>query len=414
MFFLHALTLLVVAYLSGTLAENLRQADRSLVEQQEGLQKLQAFHENVVQSISSGLFTTDSEGRITSFNPAAVEATGCNAETALGREWTEVFDWQQGAPEARTPRELTIPFRFEAMGRKADGSRLIVGMTLSPLTEQGVQTGLVGVFKDLTQIRDMEEEMRRQEWLATLGEMSAGMAHEIRNPLAAVGAAMQMLRRDQNFDETSARLVDIAIRETARLDAIIKAFLVYARPPALNLKECDVNDVLSETLDLLRQQMAERPDLSLEPMLLAGPLPAHFDPDQMKQVFWNLASNAYQAMLKGGRLTISTKLRKVTTGERTGKIVEIAFEDTGEGIKPEDLDKIFLPFFTTKKEGSGLGLAAVHRIVDLHGGWIRVHSEPGKGSRFVVCIPQDADVGLRQWHEGEGREPWSRGTWKKS
>ena len=412
MFFLHALTLLVVAYLSGTLAENLRAADRSLVEQQEGLLKLQAFHENVVQSISSGLFTTDSDGRITSFNPAAVEATGLGAEMARGKLWTQVFEWQQGMPAVGAPRELTVPFRFEAVGRKSDGSRLIVGMTLSPLTEQGVQTGLVGVFKDLTQIRDMEEEMRRREWLATLGEMSAGMAHEIRNPLAAVGAAMQMLRRDQNFDETSARLVDIAIRETARLDAIIKAFLVYARPPALNLKECDINDVLSDTLDLLRQQVMERSDMLLESMLVAGPLPAQIDPDQMKQVFWNLASNAFQAMLTGGRLTISTALRKVQAGERTGKVVEIGFEDTGQGIKPEDLDKIFLPFFTTKKEGSGLGLAAVHRIVDLHGGWIRVHSEPGKGSRFVVCLPQEADGGLRQWHEG--REPWSRGTWKKS
>jgi len=412
MFFLHALTILVVAYLSGTLAENLRQADQSLVEQQEGLQRLQAFHENVVQSISSGLFTTDSDGRITSFNPAAVEATGYTAEAARGRSWTQVFAWQQGGPDAWNPPALTAPYRFEAVGKRADGSRLVVGMTLSPLTEQGVRTGLVGVFKDLTQIRDLEEEMRRQEWLATLGEMSAGMAHEIRNPLAAIGAAMQMLRRDQHFDETSARLVDIAIREAARLDSIIKAFLLYARPPALNLKECDINDVLSETLDLIRPQLAERPELSLDAVPVAGPLVAQIDPDQMKQVFWNLASNAFQAMPKGGRLAIRSGVRKVTTGERTGDVAEIAFEDTGEGIKSEDLDKIFLPFFTTKKEGSGLGLAAVHRIVDLHGGWIRVHSERNKGSQFVVCLPREAEVGLRQWHEG--REPWSRGPWKKS
>jgi len=111
-------------------------------------------------------------------------------------------------------------------------------------------------------------------------------------------------------------------------------------------------------------------------------------------------------------LAIRSGVRKVTTGERTGAVAEIAFEDTGEGIKSEDLDKIFLPFFTTKKEGSGLGLAAVHRIVDLHGGWIRVQSERNKGSQFVVCLPQEAEVGLRQWHEG--REPWSRGSWKKS
>ncbi len=412
MFLLHALTILVVAYLSGTLAENLREADQSLAAQQEGLHRLRAFHENVVQSISSGLFTTDSEGRITTYNPAAVEATGYRAEAAIGRGWKEIFDWQQAIPEVRAEQDLTAPFRFEATGRKADGSRLIVGMTLSPLTEEGVQTGLVGVFKDLTQVRDMEEEMRRKEWMATLGEMSAGMAHEIRNPLAAVGAAMQMLRREFTFDATNNRLVEIAIRETARLDGIIKAFLLYARPPALNLKECDINEVLSETMELVRQQMTERAGLSFEGKLADGPMPVHIDPDQMKQVFWNLASNAIQAMQNGGRLTISSRLRRVKTAKRTGDVAEITFADTGEGIEPEHLEKIFLPFFTTKKEGSGLGLAAVHRIVDLHEGWIRVHSEPGEGSRFIVCIPQKADAGLRLWDEG--REPWSRGPWKKS
>lgn len=408
----HALAFLLVGLLSGRLAENWRQADQTLVEQQRGLLRLQAFHENVVQSISSGLFTTDSAGRITSFNPAAQEATGYNKEEAIGRFWCEVFNWQQGIPEVQEPGALAGPCRLEAVGKRADGSRLVVGMTVSPFTEHGVQTGLVGVFKDLTQIRDMEEEMRHREWLATLGEMSAGMAHEIRNPLAAVGGAMQMLRRDLSLDETGARLMDIAIRETARLDSIIKAFLLYARPPALNLKECDVNTVLSETLDLVQHQAAERKDLQLETALASRPLIAQVDPDQIKQVFWNLAANAFQAMPAGGRLTISTGLRRIGVGERRGEVVEIAFEDTGEGIRKEDLDKIFLPFFTTKKEGSGLGLAAVHRIVDLHGGWIRVQSEPGKGSRFIVCVPQEADAGPRLWHEA--REPWSRGPWKKS
>jgi two-component system sensor histidine kinase PilS (NtrC family) len=411
-FGIHSLAFLIVGLLSGRLAENLRRADQSLVEQQRGLQRLQAFHENIVQSISSGLFTTDSAGRITSFNPAAEEATGYSREEALGRLWWEVFNWQEGAPDVQKLAALVGPHRFESLGKRADGSRLVVGMTLSALTEHGVQTGLVGVFKDLTQIRDMEEEMRRREWLATLGEMSAGMAHEIRNPLAAVGGAMQMLRRDLPLDETCTRLVDIAIRETARLDDIIKAFLLYARPPALNLKECDVNAVLAETLDLIRHQTADREALRLETALASGTLPAQVDPDQMKQVFWNLAANAFQAMPNGGRLTISTGLRRIGAGQRHGEVVEITFEDTGAGIRKEDLDKIFLPFFTTKKEGSGLGLAAVHRIVDLHGGWIRVQSEPGKGSRFVVCVPREADTGPRLWHEA--REPWSREPWKKS
>ncbi len=409
---LHGLALVLVGWLSGTLAEQLRRTGQSLIEKEQGLVRLREFHENVVQSISSGLFATDPEGRITSFNRAAQEATGHALEAVLGRPWWEVFDWQQGDLFGAIPANLAEPHTFEAEGKRADGTRLVLGMTLSPLTEQGVQTGLVGMFKDLTQIRDMQEEMRRKEWLATLGEMSAGMAHEIRNPLAALAGAMQMLRRDVALEETNARLMDIAVREATRLDAIITEFLLYARPPALNLKECDVNGVLSETLDLVRHQAASRPDIRITPQLRPGPMTARVDPDQIKQVFWNLAVNAFEAMPAGGQLTISTGRRWVGSGARSGDVIEIAFHDTGEGIKSEALDKIFLPFYTTKREGSGLGLAAVHRIVDLHGGWIRVDSQEGKGSRFVVCLPVSAQEGPRLWYEG--REPWSREPWKRS
>jgi len=408
---LHGLAMALVGLLSGALAEQLRRADQSLIEKERGLVRLQAFHENVVQSISSGLFTTDPTGRITSFNRAAQEVTGYARESVRDRLWWEVFDWRQGDLFGTVPANLAEPYTFEAEGKRADGSRLVLGMTLAPLTEQGVQTGLVGVFKDLTQIRDMQEEMRRREWLATLGEMSAGMAHEIRNPLAALAGAMQMLRRDLPPDETNARLMDIAVREATRLDAIVTEFLLYARPPALNLKACDLNEVLSETIALIRHQAAAHPDIQIVTQPGPGPMTAQVDPDQIKQVFWNLAANAFEAMPAGGRLTISTGRRRVGAGQRSGDVIEVAFQDTGEGIKREALDKIFLPFFTTKKSGSGLGLAAVHRIVDLHGGWIRVESQERQGSRFVVCLPVSAQEGPRLWHEG--REPWGREPWKK-
>jgi two-component system sensor histidine kinase PilS (NtrC family) len=405
-FGVHGLALMMVGLLSGALAEQLRRADQSLVEKERGLSRLQAFHENIVQSISSGVFTTDAVGRITSFNLAAQEITGYPLEAVQGRPWWEVFNWKQGDLFGTDPSTLTEPYRFEGEGQRAEGSRLVLGMTLSPLTEGGVRTGLVGVFKDVTQIRDMEEEIRRQEWLATLGEMSAGMAHEIRNPLAALAGAMQMLRRDLPLDESNVPLMDIAIRETTRLDAIITEFLMYARPPALNLKECDLNTLLADTLDLIRHEARSHDNMSIRTNPAPGSMVAQVDPDQMKQVFWNLATNAFEAMPNGGVLTISTVRRRVGSGGRAGDVIEIAFQDTGEGIKKQDLDKIFLPFFTTKKEGSGLGLAAVHRIVDLHSGWIRVESEEGQGSRFVVCVPLTAELGVSLRHEG--REPWKR------
>ncbi len=413
---LHGLAVLAVGLLSSVLAEQLRRADQSLIETERGLSQLQAFHENIIQSIGSGVFTADAQGRITSFNRAAEEVTGRTLGTVLGRPWWDAFDWQQADLFRQDSAAITAPQRFEAEGQRADGSRLVLGVTLSPLTEQGVQTGLVGVFKDLTQIRDMEEAMRRREWLATLGEMSAGMAHEIRNPLAALAGSMQMLRRDMALDETSARLMDIAVREATRLDAIIKEFLLYARPPALNLKEQDVNQVLDETMNLIRHEAGSRRGIELITPPAGGPLTALIDPDQIKQVFWNLSVNAFDAMPDGGRLTVRTGRRRVGSGERRGDVVEIAFQDEGEGIKPDALDKIFLPFFTTKQQGSGLGLAAVHRIVDLHGGWIRVDSREGQGSCFTVCLPVQADAGPRLWYEG--REPWNRewstASWKRS
>jgi two-component system sensor histidine kinase PilS (NtrC family) len=343
---------------------------------------------------------------VTSFNRAATEITRYTLDGVLNRPWWDVFNWEQPNLFNADPSTLTTLYRFEGEGRRADGSRLVLGMTLAPLTENGVRIGLVGIFQDLTQIRHMEEEMRRKEWLATLGEMSAGMAHEIRNPLAALAGSMQMLRRDAHLDESNVRLMDIAIRETARLDAIITEFLLYARPPALNLKECNINEVLADALDLIHHEVQPHMNIVIATSPGPGAMMAQIDPDQMKQVFWNLAMNAFEAMPSGGHLTISTRRRWVEYGLRPGEVIEILFRDTGEGIKKEALDKIFLPFFTTKKRGSGLGLAAVHRIVDLHGGWIRVESKEGKGSEFVVCVPVSAEAGPRLWHEG--REPWKR------
>jgi two-component system sensor histidine kinase PilS (NtrC family) len=405
-FGVYSLAFWVVGFLSGALADQLGQADLSLREKEQGLNRLRAFHENIVHSISSGVFTTDENGRITSFNPAAQEATGYDFQQVRERHWREVFDWHPDHLDDERTENVSGNIRFDVECKRADGNRLILGMTLGPLHERGEQKGLVGVFKDLTQIRDLEEEMRRKQWLASLGEMSAGMAHEIRNPLGALAGAMQMLRKDLQADETSQRLMDIAIREATRLDAIITEFLLYARPPALSRAEYDLNKVLAETLDLVQHEALSRRGISIKAVPCAETLWAQVDQDQMKQVFWNLAVNAFDAMPAGGELTITAGSRKVDVAGQKADVIEISFHDTGEGIPKNNLNKIFLPFFTTKQRGSGLGLAAVHRIVDLHGGWIKVESQEGQGTRFGVCLPRTADAGVRLWHEG--REPWKR------
>ncbi|MEK7294845.1 MAG: ATP-binding protein [Nitrospirota bacterium] len=403
---MHALAVLAGGFLSGTLAEQLKRADQSLVETEQGLSRLQVFHENVVQSIPSGVFTTDAEGRLTWLNRAALDMTGYEPGAVLHRSWWEVFGDRHDDAPMTVPAGLSGSARFEVESQRADGSRLVLGMTLSPLTEGDVRVGLVGVFKDLTQVRDLEEEMRRREWFAKIGEMSAGMAHEIRNPLGGMAGALQMLRKDPTLDEENARLMDIATREATRLNAIVTEFLRYSRPPDLNLKECDLRELVNDTVALIKHdgQLQAAQDVVLRhdeqiPLI-------QVDPDKMKQVFWNLVMNALQAMPSGGHVTISTERRRVMSGKRSGDVVEVAVQDTGVGIKKEDMNKIFFPFFTTKKDGSGLGLATAQRIVDQHGGWIRVESHEGKGTRFAVCLPVAAGTGPRLWHEG--REPWKK------
>ncbi len=405
-FLIHALAILIVGYLSGTLAEQRHRADQSLIEKERELSNLEEFNENIVSSIPSGVFTTNLKGQITFLNQAARDIMGYAAGQVLHQPWWEVFHWESQDLFSDATVLPGVPAKLEVKPKRADGAQLVLGMTLSPLTQGGVQIGLVGVFKDLTKERELEDEMRRREWFAKIGEMSAGMAHEIRNPLGGMAGALQMLRKDQALDEDSARLMDIAIGEATRLNTIVTEFLRYSRPPDLNLKECEVRVLLEETIALIKHddRSPSAPTIALhhDPDLAA----IQVDPDKMKQVFWNLATNAVQAMPSGGRLTISTARRRVTSGMRSGDVVEIAFQDTGSGISRDDLNKIFFPFFTTKKHGSGLGLATGQRIVDQHGGWIRVESREGQGSRFTVCLPATGGAGPRLWYEG--REPWKK------
>ena len=253
-------------------------------------------------------------------------------------------------------------------------------MSLSPLHERGVCTGVVGVFQDLTALRKMEEEVRRKQWLATIGEMSAGMAHEVRNPLAALSGALQVLRKELRPADTSRPLLNLALRETERLNGIVTGFPQYARPRALNLKLCNVNEVVDETLRLLEQTSEYGTGIRFVRRLAPTGVTTLLDPDQMRQVCWNVGLNACQAMSQGGTLTVSTR-------GTSGPAVEILFEDTGHGIPQHALEKIFYPFFTTKEGGTGLGLPVVHRIMEEHRGSVHVDRTTEQGTRVRLVLP---------------------------
>ncbi|HTN43290.1 MAG TPA: ATP-binding protein [Nitrospiria bacterium] len=389
--FLNVVGFLTVAYLSGGLAEKLSLTRERLKEKAAGLAELKAFHEHVVQSMSTGLMTTGLSGEITSFNRAAEEIIGYRYGEVRDRPWWEIF----GSPDLKelisAEKPLMEPYRFDRECHRKDGGALVLGMTVSPLkNENGQQIGGVWIFQDLTRIRKMELEIEHKKRLATIGEMAAGMAHEIRNPLASLSGSMQVLSRDLRLDdEESRRLMEIALRETERLNGIITAFLLYARPSPLNKKRWDINQLVRDTLSLLRQGNEYQENIDIQSSLAPGDLDAVVDADQIRQVFWNLSINACQAMPQGGRLLVTT--RSVTMGpdKKSPETawVEVTFSDDGHGIQKEHMDKIFYPFFTTKDRGSGLGLSIVHRVIETHQGRVHVESQPGEGTRFILLLP---------------------------
>ncbi len=383
---LNLLGFIMVGYLSGTLAEKLRSTGERLEEKDRDLTGLQEFHQFVLESIDSGLFTTDPEGRLTSFNRRAEEIMGYSQAEVRRRFWWEVFAWP-----APTGQSGILPagmsHRLEEVGRRKDGTRLILAMSLAPLQARGWSAGIVGVFEDITPLKKMEEVVRRKQWLATIGELSAGLAHEIRNPLAALSGAIQVMRKDLYTTDVNRPLLDLALRETERLNGIVSDFLQYARPRPLNLKQCDVTELVQDTIHLLEQTPEYGGKIRFIRHLAPDGVVTMVDPDQMRQVCWNLGLNACQAMPDGGTLVVATRRVAPPVGGTEGDSVEIVFEDNGPGIPEEHLHKIFYPFFTTKEGGTGLGLSLVHRIMDEHKGSVLVESVQGEGTCVKLTLP---------------------------
>jgi len=238
-----------------------------------------------------------------------------------------------------------------------------------------------------TRLREMEDAVERSRRLADLGALAAGLAHEIRNPLASMSGSIELLRGCVSAGEDERRLMEIVLREAGRLNELVTQFLAFARPTPPRRRPTDLAALLGETLSVFRND-PQAAGVTLEGAL--EPSVADCDPDQLRQVFWNLLTNAAQAVGEvhpagGGAIRVRSR------NTEDGAVVEI--EDDGGGMDREALGRLFLPFFTTKPRGTGLGLATVHRIVDAHGGAIRVHSERGKGSRFTLVLPAPQSEG---------------------
>jgi two-component system sensor histidine kinase PilS (NtrC family) len=414
---IHAVAFLAVAVLSSHLSYRLRQTGQELEQRGLDLRNLQTLHRAIVSNISSGLMTLDLEGRVVSFNEAAERITGYTFASLRDRPWQEspfagcppmaAFFADPSVPPTTAVAEINL--------QRRDGRLIPVGFSCSPLRQaDGTAAGLVAIFQDLTERKRVEEQLRRADRLAALGQLAANIAHEVRNPLAAISGAVELLRDDFTPTGPNRQLLDMLLGEAHRLKFITGQFLDFAKPQSLLFRPCAVRPLAEETLRLLERSgewhtktrwtvREEAPDT----LVLA-------DADQFRQVVWNLCLNAIQAMPGGGTLTVAIRsstpdARVFATAPRSSagppvppagqggsqrlagasashEWVEIAFQDTGKGITPEELQRVFDPFFTTRPSGTGLGLAIARKILDSMSGYIGVESSVGSGTTFRVWL----------------------------
>ena len=365
------------AWLAGYLGEQLRRTHVELREIELDLEAMLALNRDIVRSLRSGLMALDVDGRVSLLNPVAEDIIGCTQNDAIGHPGENVFPslaMVDLVDRASKPR--TFP-RLEVEHQRAESARPVpVGLTLSPLNHpDGSAAGTLIHMLDLTEVKDMQSSMKRSERLAAVGKMAAAIAHEIRNPLTAISGSVQMLQPPDGQDSPDRRLMDIIMRETNRLDQLLKDFLAYARPKEPRLASCDLGALCEEVLDVFRLGEGMG-DLRLTSDLLQ--LTAVVDSDQIRQVFWNLLSNAADASGPRGHIRVALR-------QDTDRVV-LEVTDDGPGASPHVREHMFDPFFTTKEKGTGLGLATVGQIVEAHGGSIRVDCPAEGGCRFSVRL----------------------------
>jgi len=382
--FLNACVLLVVAFVTSSLAHRYRESQEHLDAQRKHLSDVLAFRDLIFESVGSGLVAVDPHGRVTAFNRAAESITGVATPDALGRPWQAIFGVGVDLDQVREAAddEQALPRRYEFPLRRPDGRVVPVGISFWSLRSgQGEVAGLIGVCQDLSSIKQMEQRMRQADRLATVGRLSANMAHEIRNPLASISGAVEALSKELPPDEARNRLVEIVLKESERLNHIVADFLEYARPAPLAPLDVDLAQILDEVL-LLIEHRSLPADLKIM-REYAETLPVRVDPQQMRQAIWNLCLNAVQSMPDGGEVHVGGCQSSGPAREH----IQIWIADSGHGISDEDLPHIFEPFYSTKAEGSGIGLALVYRVLQDHGGHIEARSRPGEGTTFTLTLP---------------------------
>jgi two-component system, NtrC family, sensor histidine kinase PilS len=381
--YFHVSMFFVVGAVSGYLAQRAGHKGRQLERARTKLKQLRVDTDRILEHMSSGVLVVDSRGRILTANPTAEQILGVDKNDVTGLQVEAAFETLMPEFAGEILRALETEqgrLRHEITVKKHDHSELPLGLSITLLKDEGgIKRGVIVVFKDLTDVRAMEERMRKADRLAAIGELSAGIAHEIRNPLASISGSIEMLYHELELSGDDKRLMQLVMQESDRLNRIINDFLEFARLRPPTRRPVCVSKCLGDVLTLLGNNPVVKSGVDIE-VRTPSDLVVEFDEEQMRQVMLNLAINACEAMGGSGKLVIETK-KTADGGAR------IDFQDEGCGIGDEVRAHLFEPFFSTKEGGTGLGLAIANKIVEAHGGRIEARNRTGGGAEFSVVFP---------------------------
>ncbi len=394
-------TFYIVALLSSVISEELKKKKKELIQKEVDYNQLETFNRNIVQSLDSALLTVDLSGKIIFLNRTAEKILERSGEELKGSSIDDLFPEIHRLIEEVKKKTMESPSdyqRYETPLPHRDGRKIYLGFSISPLTDpEGSLIGHTLIFQDITKFKEMEEQIKRVDKMAAVGVLAAGMAHEIRNPLASLSGSIQMLKTELTLDDSQQHLMEITLRESERLNALITDFLLFAQPPQTNKVLYPIHKIIDETIDLFTHSPSSHDGIRILRPNGREEIRTSIDPAQMKQVFWNLFINAAQAMSQRGEIKVqlekgngwSLSSPPLSSQLKAIEWVKISISDSGSGIAPEEKEKIFEPFFTTKENGTGLGLSIVHRIIENHNGLIKVDSKLGRGSTFTIFLPAD-------------------------
>ena len=386
--FLNIVSYYTVAYLSSFLSHRLRMVKEELVRASFNLEEQRAFNRNIVQSMGNGLITIDPGGVVTSINPAARILTGYSIEESLEKPIENLIPLAKLKNLFSEDQTLILSKQIEGEYQRKDGKIIFIRIKISHLADLNVP-GYILVFEDLTEVKEMQEKVMRTEQLAAVGRFSAGLAHEIRNPLTSLSGSIQVLARGLKLESSYKKLMEIVIKETDRLNVILSDFLNYSQPKKSNNTIIDLTQLIQDVIILLKN----KEDFSSTKQIVFKGMADHLilngDEEQIKQVVWNLCINALEAMSQG---TLTLKLKEVLyfqsgkfKSNHRGMVLEV--QDEGCGIAQDQINNIYDPFYSSKKDGVGLGLATVYQIINKNGGVMDVKSKVGKGTLFTVFLP---------------------------